>query len=162
GMVWLVSLIQLTGMKHSSNFQLVSTVLKVVLIVAFLLAGFVIGTPQPVSFAPSSSVLRDIISAPFAISLVFVMYSFSAWNAATYIMGEMDRPERSLAGGVLAGTVIVMVLYVALNAVFLHTAPIDKLAGQLDVAVVSGRYIFGDVGGRIVAGMICIGLISSV
>src|SRR5262249_57744486 len=57
---------------------------------------------------------------------------------------------------------IVTVLYVALNAVFLHTAPIDKLAGQLDVATISGRYIFGDVGGHIVAAMICIGLISSI
>src|SRR5246127_4859569 len=51
GVVWLVSLVQLTGVKHSSTFQLVSTVLKVVLIVAFLLAGFFVGTPQPVSFA---------------------------------------------------------------------------------------------------------------
>src|SRR6185312_9846092 len=121
-----------------------------------------IGTPQGVSFAPSPSVFADVTGAPFAISLVFVMYSFSGWNAATYIIGEMDTPQRSLPRALLAGTVIVMVLYVALNAVFLHTAPIDKLAGQLDVAVVSGRYIFGDVGGRIVAAMICIGLISSI
>src|SRR5262249_14805166 len=79
GVVWLVSLVQLTGVKHSSNFQFVATVLKVVLIVAFLLAGFVIGTPQPISFAPSPSVFTDVVSAPFAISLVFVMYSFSGW-----------------------------------------------------------------------------------
>lgn len=56
-----------------------------------------------------------------------------------------------------AGTLIVLVLYVALNAVFLHTAPIDKLAGQLDVARISGTYIFGEVGGRIVGAMICFG-----
>jgi APA family basic amino acid/polyamine antiporter len=36
------------------------------------------------------------------------------------------------------------------------------LAGQLDVARVSGNYIFGEVGGRVVGGMICIGLISSI
>jgi basic amino acid/polyamine antiporter, APA family len=162
GVVWLVSLIQLSGVKHSSNFQFVSTVLKVVLIVVFLVTGFVVGTPQPVSFAPSPSVVADIFSAPFAISLVFVMYSFSGWNAATYIIGEMEKPEQNLPRAMLAGTAIVMVLYVALNAVFLHTAPIDKLAGQLDVAVVSGRYIFGEVGGRIVAAMICIGLISAI
>src|SRR6201997_4928356 len=65
GMVWIVSLVQLTGVKHSSNFQLVSTVLKVVLIVAFLAAGFVIGTPQTVSFAPTPSVFADITSGPF-------------------------------------------------------------------------------------------------
>jgi APA family basic amino acid/polyamine antiporter len=162
GMVWLVSLIQLSGVKHSSTFQLVSTILKVILIVGFLFAGFVVGTPQPVSFAPTAASFGQILSAPFAISLVFVMYSFSGWNAATYIIGEMDTPQRSLPRALLAGTLIVMVLYVALNAVFLHTAPMDKLAGQLDVASISGRYIFGEVGGRIVAAMICVGLVSSI
>ena len=162
GMVWLVSLVQLTGVRHSSTFQLIATILKVVLIVAFLVAGFVIGTPQPVTFAPSAADLPYIASAPFAISLVFVMYSFSGWNAATYIIGEMRLPERNVPRAMLAGTLIVTVLYVALNAVFLHTAPIDRLAGQLDVARISGGYIFGELGGRIVGAMICIGLISSI
>ena len=162
GVVWLVSLVQLGGVRHSGSFQLIATILKVVLIVAFLIAGFVIGTPQPVSFAPAVSDFTLIASAPFAISLVFVMYSFSGWNAATYIIGEMREPERNVPRAMLAGTSIVLVLYIALNAVFLHTAPIDKLAGQLDVARISGNYIFGEIGGRVVAGMICIGLISSI
>ena len=62
----------------------------------------------------------------------------------------------------LAGTLIVLVLYVALNAVFLHSAPSGELAGQLDVARISGTHIFGEFGGRIVGAMICIGLISSI
>ena len=162
GVVWLVSLVQLTGVRHSSTFQLIATILKVLLIVAFLACGFVIGTPQPVSFAPQASDFTHIISAPFAISLVFVMYSFSGWNAATYIIGEMRLPERNVPRAMLVGTLIVLVLYVALNAVFLHTAPIDKLAGQLDVARISGSHIFGELGGRIVGAMICVGLISSI
>jgi APA family basic amino acid/polyamine antiporter len=162
GVVWLVSLVQLSGLRHSSTFQLIATILKVLLIVAFLVSGFLIAAPQPLSFAPSSSDFAHILSAPFAISLVFVMYSFSGWNAATYIIGEMRQPERNVPRAMLAGTLIVLLLYVALNAVFLHTAPIDKLAGQLDVARVSGSYIFGEVGGRIVGAMICFGLISSI
>src|SRR4051794_16293880 len=162
GVVWLVSLVQLTGVRHSSSFQLIATILKVVLIVGFLVAGFLIAVPQPLSFAPSSSDFSHIVSAPFAISLVFVMYSFSGWNAATYIIGEVREPERNVPRAMLVGTLIVLVLYVALNAVFLHTAPVDKLAGQLDVARVSGSYIFGDFGGRIVGAMICFGLISSI
>src|SRR4051794_16741788 len=162
GVVWLVSLVQLTGVRHSSTFQLIATVLKVLLIVAFLVAGFVIATPQPISFAPSSSDFSYVLNAPFAISLVFVMYSFSGWNAATYIIGEVREPERNVPRAMLAGTLIVLVLYVALNAIFLHSAPIDKLAGQLDVARVSGSYIFGEFGGRIVGAMICFGLISSI
>ena len=162
GLVWLVSIVQLTGVRHSSTFQLISTILKVVLIVGFLIAGFALRTPQPISFAPSAADLAHITSAPFAIGLVFVMYSFSGWNAATYIIGEMHDAELNLPRALLSGTLIVLVIYVALNAVFLLTAPIDRLSGQLDVASISGRYIFGDVGGRIVAAMICIGLVSSI
>jgi APA family basic amino acid/polyamine antiporter len=90
------------------------------------------------------------------------MYSFSGWNAATYIIGEMRTPQRNLPRALLSGTLIVLVLYVALNAVFLRTAPIPELSGQLDVASIAGRHIFGDTGGRIVAAMICIGLVSSI
>jgi APA family basic amino acid/polyamine antiporter len=160
--VWLVSIVQLCGLRHSSSFQLIATMLKVVLIVAFLIAGVVAGTPQPVSFAPSAGDFVHITSAPFAIGLVFVMYSFSGWNAATYIIGEMKLPQQNLPRALLSGTLIVLVLYVALNAVFLHTTPIDKLSGQLDVARIAGSFIFGDIGGRIVGAMICIGLISSI
>src|SRR6202161_3748272 len=115
GVVWLVSIVQLSGVRHSSTFQLIATILKVVLIVAFLIAGFVIGTPQPVSFAPQASDFAHIASAPFAIGLVFVMYSFSGWNAATYIIGEMRTPQRSLPRALLAGALIVLVRYVGLN-----------------------------------------------
>jgi basic amino acid/polyamine antiporter, APA family len=162
GVVWLVSFVQLCGVQHSSNFQLIATALKVVLITAFLIAGFLMGAPQPISFAPSASDLAHIASAPFAIGLVFVMYSFSGWNAATYIIGEMRMPQRNLPRAMLAGTSIVLLLYLALNTVFLRTAPIDSLAGQINVASIAGSYIFGDLGGRIVAAMICIGLVSSI
>jgi basic amino acid/polyamine antiporter, APA family len=162
GVVCLVSTVQLCGLRHSSTFQLIATILKVALIVAFLIAGVVVGTPQPVSFAPSAGDFSHVASAPFAIGLVFVMYAFSGWNAATYIIGEMRLPQQNLPRALLSGTAIVVVLYVALNAVFLYTTPIDKLSGQLDVARIAGSYIFGEIGGRIVGAMICIGLVSSI
>src|SRR5258708_5166025 len=107
GIVWLVSLVQLSGVQHSSNFQLISTVLKVALIVAFLIAGFAIGTPQPVSFAPDVTDFAHVTSAPFAIGLVFVMYSFSGCNAATYITGEMRMPQQNLPRALLTWTMLV-------------------------------------------------------
>ena len=162
GIVWVVSLIQLLGIRHSSNFQIISTVLKIVLIVAFVIAGFALGGGQPISFAPNLADSAQITSAPFAIGLVFVMYSYAGWNAATYIIGEIREPHRSLPRALFVGTLIVVVLYIALNAVFLYTTPIDKLSGQLDVALIAGNHIFGEWGGRIVGTLICVGLISSI
>ena len=161
-LVWGVTLVHLRGVAHGSMFQNVSTFLKVALIVAFIIAGFVYGTPQPISFAPTEKDLGYITSAPFAIGLVFVMYSYSGWNAMTYIAGEVRDPARSLPYSILIAVVIVTLLYVGLNAVFLYTTPIAKLSGQLEVGLVAGRQIFGDSGGRIVGGLICLGLVSAV
>jgi basic amino acid/polyamine antiporter, APA family len=160
--IWIVTLVGLAGIHHSSRFQMVWTVLKVGLIVALLIAGFAVATPQPISFLPSAADVGHVLSAPFAISLVFVMYSYSGWNAATYISGEMHDPQRSVPRSLLIGTSIVIVLYVALNALFLYSTPFGQLAGQLDVAVVAGKAMFGDVGGRIVGALICLGLVSSI
>src|SRR5262245_15389570 len=162
GVIWIVALVHLIGIQHGSTFQNVSTAIKVVLIVAFIVAGFTVGSPQPISFAPSARDLDHLFSAPFAISLVFVMYSYSGWNAATYIVNEVREPERSLPFSLLAATLIVLVLSVLLNAVFLYTTPIQSMAGQLDVAVIASKHIFNEAGTRIVSLLICIGLISSV
>src|SRR6202012_394230 len=70
--------------------------------------------------------------------------------------------QQNLPRALLAGTLIVLGLYVALNALFLHTTPIDKLSGQLYVPRIGGTQMFGDSGGHIVSAMICIGLISSI
>jgi APA family basic amino acid/polyamine antiporter len=159
---WLVGLVHLSGVKLGSAFHNVSTGLKLVLIAVLIVAGLAVGTAQPISFAPSSVDLNYMTGAPFAVGLVFVMYAYSGWNAATYIAGEIQDPQRSLPRALISATLIVILLYVSLNAVFLYTTPIDQMAGRVDVALVAGQHIFGEAGGRIVGALICLGLISSI
>ena len=90
------------------------------------------------------------------------MYAFSGWNAATYITGELRDAAAQPAARAARRHPDRTVLYVALNAVFLATTPLAAMAGQLDVARIAGAAIFGDTGGRIVAAMICLGLVSSI
>jgi APA family basic amino acid/polyamine antiporter len=115
-----------------------------------------------VSFLPAAGDAALITSPPFAISLVFVMYSYAGWNAATYIVGEIRNPQRNVPLAIGIGTFFVSLLYIALNAVFLHVTPMKELAGQVDVAHVAANYIFGTQGGRIMSGLICLGLVSSI
>ncbi len=160
--VWLVTLVQLMGLRQASTFQNVSTLLKVALILLFIVAGFIFGERQPISFAPSATDFGYVWSAPFAISLVFVMYSYAGWNAATYIAGEIRDARHNLPISILIAVVTVTALYVLLNAVFLYTTPIAKLAGHVDVGLIAGKQIFGDAGGRFVGALICVGLVSSI
>ena len=162
GITWLVSLVHLLGIRHGSAFHNAWTAIKIALIVAFLAAGLAFGVRQPISFAPTALDLTLMGGAPFAISLVFVMYSYSGWNAATYIIEEIRDPQRSLPLALFAGTLIVIVLYVGLNAVFLYTTPIEEMVGQINVATIAGKHAFGEAGGRIVGLLISIGLVSSI
>ena len=159
---WLAALVHLGGVKFGGAYHNAWTALKLALIVVFIIAGFAFGDVQSISFAPSAADLTYIAGAPFAISLVFVMYSYSGWNAATYIVGEVREPARNLPRALFAGTAIVVVLYVALNAVFLITTPMKELAGQIDVAIVAGKHVFGELGGRVVGAVISLGLVSSI
>jgi basic amino acid/polyamine antiporter, APA family len=159
---WLAALVHLGGVRMGGAYHNIWTALKLILIVVFIVAGFAFGDVQQISFAPSAADLTYIAGAPFAISLVFVMYSYSGWNAATYIAGELREPARNLPRTLFVGTAIVVALYVCLNAVFLVTTPMKELAGQLDVAMVAGRHVFGGIGGRVVGALIALGLISSI
>jgi len=157
-----VTLIHMTGVNVASRFQNTATWLKVTLILVFIAAGLCVKEGQPVSFLPMAGDWKLITSAPFAVSLVYVMYAYAGWNASTYIVGEVSNPGRTVPLSVAIGTVLVSGLYVALNLVFMHVAPISELAGKLDVGHVAANHIFGADGGRIMSGLICLGLVSSI
>jgi basic amino acid/polyamine antiporter, APA family len=161
-LTWVLAAVHLVGVRFGGAFHNAWTVFKLALIVIFIVAGFAFGDAQPISFAPGHGDLAAMMSAPFAISLVFVMYSYSGWNAAIYIAGEVQNPARNLPRALLLGTAVVIVLYVGLNAVMLATTPLSELSGQIDVAMVAGRHIFGPAGARLVGGLISLGLVSSI
>ncbi|MEZ5844962.1 MAG: amino acid permease [Hyphomicrobiaceae bacterium] len=159
---WAITLVRLSGARPSAAFQDIATVFKVVLIAGFIVAAFAFGEPQPVTFVPQAADWSSLVSMPFAISLVFVMYSYSGWNASTYIVGDMANPQRDAPRALILATVVVMALYVGLNAAFIYTTPLAMLAGKIEVAQVVGAHIFGPAGGRVVAALICFGLISAI
>jgi APA family basic amino acid/polyamine antiporter len=161
-LVWITALVHMSGLKFGSAFQNLSTLLKVLLIVVLIGAGMAVHPKQPITFWPQSGDVMAIFSSAFAVALVFVMYSYSGWNAAVYITGEIEQPQKNVPRSLLCGTLVVLLIYTGLNAVFLATTPAQEMAGQIEVALISGKRIFGEEGGRIVGGIICIGLISAI
>jgi APA family basic amino acid/polyamine antiporter len=161
-LVWTTALFHFGNLRLGSAFQNLWTLVKLLLIAALIGAGLLLEQKQPITFLPHAADTMSIFSGAFAVALVYVMYSYSGWNASSYIIGEVKDPERNVPRSLLVGTIIVMGAYVLLNAVFLATTPVAELRGQLEVGLISGKHIFGDQGGRIVGAIICLGLISSI
>ncbi len=156
-----VSVVHLRGGRPGSAFQNAFTLLKIALILGLIVAGL-LAEPQSLPLRPVEGDGALLWSAPFAASLVYVMYAYSGWNASTYIAGEIEEPQRNVPRSLLIGTLVVMALYLAVNAIFLRTTPISEMAGQVEVGLIAGRHIFGELGGSIMGGLICLGLVSAI
>lgn len=149
--------------QRAGQFQFGFTAIKVILILAFCLAAFALTqNPQPLSIIPQPGDFGVLTSAAFGVSLIYVSYAYTGWNAAVYISGELENPQRDLPRILLFGTGLVMVLYVSLNYVFLYAAPMSALSGQVEIGYIAAQAIFGETGARIAGAMLSLLLISTV
>jgi len=107
--------------------QTAFTIAKVLLIVVFVIAGVVVGTGDWGHFAARGDGLSMLGTragaASYATALIYVSFAYSGWNAAAYIAGEIEKPQRTLPRALLLGTGVVMLLYITLNLVFLYAVP---------------------------------------
>jgi APA family basic amino acid/polyamine antiporter len=157
--VLLLALVHGLTLGVSGRFQVAATLFKATLIVGFLVAGvFLAGGTD---FHPVRGDMGLVASPAFAVSLMFVMYSYSGWSSAVYIAGEVKDPGRVLPAALTAGTFVVTLLYVGLNAVFLASAPLSELQGKIEIGEVAARHLFGVSGGRLMSGIIAAGLIAA-
>jgi APA family basic amino acid/polyamine antiporter len=146
-----------------SRVQTAFTVLKVALLVGFIAAGLSVGNGDWANldtFVPGAS--GSALAPAVWVSLVYVSFSYSGWNAAAYVAGELDQPARILPRALLLGTALVTALYFGLNLVFLYAAPAAALAGKEEVGYVAAVHLFGEQAGRWLSTIIALALVSAV
>ena len=157
-----ITLIHLFSKKVGTTVQNILTVAKILIILVFIVAGFLC-TPEGIgNFDNAKFDTNDIFSTGFAVSLIWVYYAYSGWNAAAYISGDIKNPQRNVPLAMMASTFFVTVLYLALNMVFLRTAPVSELTGQVEVGLISAVHVFGPKGGAVMGLLIALMLTSSI
>jgi APA family basic amino acid/polyamine antiporter len=102
------------------------------------------------------------VPAQFAVSLIFVMFAYSGWNAATYVSGEMKTPERTIPASLVAGTLTVAVFYLLLNVAYVYALPLESMKGVVAIGAASASALFGLRGGNLFSAIMSVGLLSSV
>ena len=162
GVLVLVGSVQFLHARGAALFQLATSSITLAVIVAFVSTGLAIGPVEPISFAPSAAAWREIIAAPFAISLIYVIYAYHGWNAVGYVAGDVQNPQRVIPRAVIGAVLLVGTLYLLLHWVFLRTTPIEALSGTVEVASLSASRILGPIGGRIMSAMIAAVLVATV
>ena len=157
-----ISLIHTFNKIVGATFQNFMTMLKVLFILFLIFLGFKYGISTHIGFLPGKLAFREMVSPAFAVSMFFVTYSYSGWNAAAYISGEIRDQKKNIPISLIAGTGVVILLYLCLTIVFLYTLPIAELSGKLEVGYLFANKILGVKAGAIMGLIISFLLISSV
>jgi APA family basic amino acid/polyamine antiporter len=141
----------------------VFTLLKLLLILGFAIAALVsLDAWQPIRFTPIHSDIGQIVNGDFFVSLIYVSFAYSGWNVATYLIGEVDAPQRKIPLVLSVGTLVVIGCYLLLNAVFMISAPVEALAGNIEIGVIAANWAFGNTTGQWMGVLLAMLLISTV
>lgn len=167
GVILSISVLHAKSVTVGLLFQRISTLAKVVLMGVFIVSGLMIGKVTTIDFTPNTAAIAEIFDgfwfkASFSVSLVWVSFAYSGWNAAAYIAGSIENPQRNLSRSILMGTLVVMVLYGALNWVFLSSTPIDLMRGKKEVGLIAAQHIWGQNWGKLMGGLISVLLVSTI
>ncbi|MEN7343580.1 MAG: amino acid permease [Pseudomonadota bacterium] len=162
-LVLVLTIVHATNRNASSNVQVAFTAVKIALIVLFCVLAFaLVPEPQNVGFLPADGDFKLMTGGAFAVALIYVSYAYTGWNVATYLSAEIEAPQRNLPLVLGAGTIVVSLLYLALNYIFLYVAPIDQMVNKVEIGYIAAENAFGGIGARVMGAVLALLLISTV
>lgn len=160
-MILFLSAINMLGVKLGARIQNVFTVIKIAALAALIILGLTMAPAQPVAtgnYVPSGESANLGLLAALLVVQTGCLFSAEAWNAITFIAGEVKDPKRTIPLSLLIGSLLVCGLYVLACLAYLKvlgptgiaTAPGDRVGSE------TLKVLFGAGSGLLMAGAICI------
>jgi APA family basic amino acid/polyamine antiporter len=149
----LISALNYIGVRKAGSFQLVFTVLKVVMILAIMLIGFTAASGSWGNFHTTFFGAKGGM-AGFMAALVAALWAYDGWNDLNMVSGEISNPGRNIPVALITGVALVAFLYMGINAAVQYVMPAGMIAGAKVPASLATQIALGAVGAALVsAGM---------
>jgi APA family basic amino acid/polyamine antiporter len=138
------TVIHYRGIKYGTRIQNMLTILKIILIVILLTAGFSSGRGDFSNLTGGGNLPSGINGwKTIGLSLMWIMFAYSGWNASTYLGAEIRKPERNLPGSLIYGTGIVLLLYLGINFLYVYGIKPEEMKGVISVGGLAMGNLFG-------------------
>jgi basic amino acid/polyamine antiporter, APA family len=159
--ILLIAFLQSINFKSSVRLQHISTIFKLLFICLVIAIGFSKSTPIN-SISNTTNFSTEVFSSAFAISLVYISYSYSGWNASAYIVNDLENPQKLLPKALLLGSTVVGLVYVLIQIVILRNATPLQITGKIEVAQIAAGNILNVSGLKIFTILLGLILVSSI
>jgi len=138
------TLVHLRGIEFGARVQNFLTLLKVGLIAGLVSFGFLSTKGSFNHFSEGAEFLFNFGGwKTIGLSLMWIMFAYSGWNASGYIGSEIKNPSKNLPKSLLLGTGIVIVLYFGLNLLYVYAIPPEKMSGVISIGGLAAGNLFG-------------------
>ena len=160
--IMIFTLIHARGIEVGARVQNILTLLKVVLIVGLIVLGFTLGRGDLGNFSRGGGFTFNFGGfKTIGLSLMWIMFAYSGWNASAYIGSEIKNPSRNLPRSLILGTGIVLALYVLMNIFYVYAVPPDQMAGVISIGGLAVGNLFGPSFESALSVLIAVALFSS-
>ncbi|MTH14119.1 APC family permease [Flavobacterium sp. LC2016-01] len=153
-------LLHLSGVKNGSVIQQITSFLKVICFVALVIACFMYSGIEVPKIKTDSSIFQIGLVFGFFKSLQLIIGTYNGWNAVCFFAEENDDPSKNIPKSLYSGVLLVVAIYVLVNAAFFHVLSIETLAKSNLAAADVAKVLFGENGAVVVTVISIFSLIS--
>ncbi|HEV2687923.1 MAG TPA: amino acid permease [Bryobacteraceae bacterium] len=151
------------GVRRTARVQNVLTSMKVLVVIVFIVAGFAFGNGSWDNFSHAATRTSTTpIASQLFLSLLFIYFSYSGWNAATYVAEELKHPARTLPLSMAFGTTLVAALFIGLNVLYIYAVPLETMKNQVAVGALAATHLFGPAVAGIFSAAMLLSLLATV
>ena len=159
--IFFLSMIHIAGIKRGSRVQNFLTLLKIAALLGIIILGAGLGRGSMSHFSPFVE-MREITSiTALGVAFIPVIFTYAGWNAVIYMAGELKRPAKDLPRSLLWANLLIVFLYLAINAVFLYGVPAKEMRGSVLVAEVATTALFGYQTSAWITGIIALSVLGA-
>lgn len=150
------------GIKKGSAVQNLLVIIKVLFILGIIIMGFILGDVKWENIDLRFEDYAGSEEMAIGTAMMLVMFSYSGWNASSYIASEIRNPKRNITLSLLLGTSIVIVLYLGINLFFFTSIPYEEVNQTVTIGEAASVTVFGQSAGKIISIIIALILLSSI
>ncbi len=154
-----LALVHIRGLGPGRLVQNTLAAVKVGALALFVAIGLGMGRG---SFANLQAAAPAGASFNWSLAFIIVMFSYSGWNAASYVAEEIRDPGRNVPKALAMGTLAVVLLYLGLNLLYVYAVPMAEIGGlHGEIAMVAADRLIGPLASQLLGGLAVVVLLGS-
>jgi APA family basic amino acid/polyamine antiporter len=152
GIIWLLSLVNVLGIRPGSWVQNIFTTLKILALLTLIIVGLFWFKEPQANLGPlfPDGVDLKVLSA-LGLALMPALFSYGGWQNLNFVAGEVKNPSRTMPLAIISAVSLVVAVYVLSNVVYIKALPIGAIAGSTKLAADALQAMVGPWGARFVS-----------